>query len=226
MHGFSGHAHRLSATLRPVYANARTAVIGGLERRAGIRTFGFYTPEELGYSSEHRVRYMPARWLALWRLIPRNDVTQEDVFVDFGCGMGRVLYQAAVRYPFRRVNGVEMSERLAVVARDNIERTRHKLLCQDVRVVVSDALDYELPDDATIAFFFNPFTGPIFTSVLERLMASLERNPRRVRIVYQNPIEQQMLLDAGFRPVKRLRGMRPGAEWSRSNSVVLYELPA
>lgn len=220
-----GPARRLFiASVKPVYSRARGAVIGSLERRAGIRTMGRYTPEELGFSPEHRVRYEPANWLTLWRLLRRDDVGPQDVFVDFGCGMGRILYQAAVRYPFRRVEGVELSERLAAVARDNVERTRPKLVCKDIRVVASDALAYDIPDDVSVAFFFNPFKGPIFESVVERLVASVERHPRRLRVIYQNPIEERMLLEAGFRPVRRLRGMRPGREWSRSNAAVLYEL--
>ena len=219
------HTHTLfGAAVRPAYAAIRGTVIGNLERRAGIRTLGHYSPEELGFSSVHRVRYEPGGWLTLRRLLSPSEVGPQDVFVDFGCGMGRVLYQAAVRFPFGRVEGVELSQRLVETARANVERTRHKLICKDVRVVSSDALTYRIPDDVSVAFFFNPFTGPIFASVVERLVASVERNPRALTVIYQNPIEERMLLDAGFRRVRRLRGMRPGREWSRSNSSARYEL--
>ena len=52
------------------------------------------------------------------RLRPRDE---GDVFVDFGCGKGRVLFLAA-RYRFARIIGVELSERMAEQARRNLAR--------------------------------------------------------------------------------------------------------
>ncbi len=212
------------ATLKPVFVTARGSAIALLERRAGISTRGRLAPEELGFSSEHRERYQPTPWFALARILPRAEVGPSDVFVDFGAGMGRILYQAAARYPLRRVEGVELSDRLAAVAADNIARTRDQLRCHDIRIVTTDVLHYAIPDDLTIAYFANPFQGPIFQSVVDGLVASARRRPRRLRVIYLNPVEQQMLLDAGFRRVRRLRGWRPGRDWARSNSTVMYEL--
>jgi hypothetical protein len=123
------------------------------------------------------------------------------------------------------VEGVELSSELTKIAENNIHRNHHRLRCQDVRLVSCDALEYEIPDDLTVAYFFNPFQGPIFASVIDRLRASVDRHPRRLRIIYLNPVEEQMLLDAGFRITRRLHGMRPGHVWSRSNSTRMYELP-
>jgi hypothetical protein len=213
-----------NATVKPIYVAARSAGIGLLERRAHIKTTGHLTPEQLGFSPEHRVRYEPAQWFALARILPRREVSSADVLVDFGSGMGRVVYQAASRYRLARVEGVELSAELTAVAIDNIKRNRGRMRCEDIRLVTADALEYKIPDDITIAFFANPFTGPIFQSVVDRLVASVERHPRRLRVIYLNPVEEQMLLDAGFRVVRRLRGLRPGRQWARSNSTVMYQL--
>ncbi|GAC1439833.1 MAG: class I SAM-dependent methyltransferase [Solirubrobacteraceae bacterium] len=211
-------------TVRPVYRFARRFIVETVaERLAGIRTEGRIPPEELFEDSAHRSRYEPSGWLALRRILKRNEVSATDVFVDFGSGMGRVVFQAAWKYPFRRVIGVELSEPLNEIARRNIERNRSRLRCADVQIVQADVLDYDVPEDATVAYFNNPFLGPIFQAAVDKLVESLERAPRRMRVIYSNPIEEQMLLDAGFRQVRALRGMRPGADWSRSNSVRMYE---
>ena len=210
--------------VKPPYVFIRGQVTSGLERRAGIRTEGQLTPEELGLSAENQQRYQPSSWLALRRLLLPGDVTRDDVFIDFGSGMGRVVFQAAARYPFRRVIGVELSERLHAIAEDNIARTRHRLRCQDVMLVRGDAREYEIPDDVTVVYFGNPFTGPIFDAVVRHLVASVERNPRVLRVLYWNPVEERLLLEAGFTLVKRIRGMRPTREWSLSNSMRMYEL--
>lgn len=210
--------------IKPVYVAVRGATIRALERRAGISTTGIITPEELGFSSQYRVRYQPSHWRTLYRMLPRDAVGADDVFVDFGCGMGRVMYQAAERYPFRRVEGVELSRELLAIADANIERNRPRLRCQDVRLVESDALEYEIPDDVTVAFFFNPFQGPIFEHVVDRLVKSVQAHPRPLRLIYLNPVEEPILLRAGFRKVRHLSGLRPGREWRRSNAACMYEL--
>lgn len=210
--------------VKPPYVFVRGQVTSGLERRAGIRTEGHFTPEELGLSAENQQRYQPSNWLALRRLLPPRDVTPDDVFIDFGSGMGRIVFQAAARYPFRRVIGVELSDRLHAIAEDNIARTRHRLRCQDVTLVRADAREYAIPDDVTVVYFGNPFTGPIFEAVVRNLVASVERRPRVLRVLYFNPVEERLLLQAGFALVKRLRGMRPTREWSLSNSMRMYEL--
>jgi hypothetical protein len=96
--------------------------------------------------------------------------------------------------------------------------------CRDVELVVADAREHQVPDDVSVVYFGNPFSGAIFAAVVERLVRSVERKPRRLRVVYFNPVEHRTLIDAGFDVTKTVRGLRPGAEWSRSNSVRMYEL--
>jgi SAM-dependent methyltransferase len=210
------------SVIRPVYVTLRGLVDQALERRAGIRTRGLLHLDELGFSNQHLGYYKPAGWFQLRRILRRREVSRDDVFLDIGSGMGRVVYQAAAWYPFRRVIGLELSERLNVIARDNIRRARSRLRCQDVEIISSDVLDYELPDDVTVVYLNNPFTGPVFEAVVAKLVESLRRRPRTLRVVYANPKEEAMLLRGGFRHVRTLRGMRPTPEWSRSNSVRMY----
>jgi hypothetical protein len=208
--------------VRPAYVALRGFVNRMLERRAGIRTDGYIYPEELGFQGEHLGRYQPTGWFQLRRILRRTEVGPDDVFIDIGSGMGRVVYQAAAWYPFRRVIGLELSERLNRIARDNLQRTRPRLRCQDVQIVSADVLEYELPDDVTVVFLNNPFTGPVFEAAVAKLVASLRRRPRHLRLIYVNPKEEAVLLRNGFRRVRELRGMRPTPEWSRSNSVRMY----
>ena len=214
---------RFATTVRAGLAQARDLGDQLMERRYGIRSRGeVILPEHREDSS--RLDYKPTPWATLPRALRRSEVGPEDVFVDFGAGKGRVVFLAA-RYPFRRVVGVELSPELSAVARANVRRNLARLRCRDVQIVTSDVLDFAIPDDLTVAFFFNPFRGEIFASVIERLMASVDRRPRRVRIVYRNPAEHEFLMATGrVRLVRRIRGMRPTAAWSRTNSTNIYEL--
>lgn len=161
--------------------------------------------------------------MSLRRILPPGQVLAEDVFIDFGSGKGRVVLQAALHYPFRTVYGVEISKHLHTIAEGNLEAVANRLRCRDARLVRADVLDFDIPDDVTVAFFFNPFRAEVFSTVVGKLLESVDRNPRRLRIVYGNPVEEDVLLGSGrARVIGQVRGLRPGREWSRSNSYRLY----
>ena len=195
------------------------------ERRYGVKTAGEVTLEELGVAGKDRQLYLPSGIMRLRRILPRREVTDRDVFLDIGSGMGRVVLQAALHYPFARVIGVELSDQLNDVARQNLERNRDRLRCRDVSLINADALEYEIPDDVTVVYIYNSFQGATFKAVLDDLLASVDRNPRMVRIIYSNPVEEQQLLATGrIRLVRVLRGWRPTESWSRSNSVRMFAI--
>lgn len=195
------------------------------DRPQGIETSTVVHLDALGLAAKGRQNYHATPWALLRRALADHKWADSDVFVDFGCGKGRVLV-AAASYPVRRVIGVELSEELADVARANIERARSKLKCQDVSVVTADVLTYDVPDDVTVAFFFDPFHGEIFSAVVNKLLASLARRPRELTILYMDPEEEQTLLAAGARLVKSIGGMRPTRKWAHENSLRVYTLDA
>jgi hypothetical protein len=212
------------ATIKPVYCGVRDGVNRRVERRHGIETLGVIELEELGLAGPDRQRYKPVGWTTLRRILPRRDVEPQDVFIDFGSGLGRAVYQAALLYPFKRVIGVELSEQLNVIARRNLESNRDRLRCRCVELVTSDVLNYEIPDDVTVAFIYNSFQGQTFAAVIDGLVRSLDAHPRRLRLIYANPVEEDRVVATGrFRQVRKLRGMRPSGDWARSNSTLMFE---
>lgn len=210
---------------RPYAWAKRSANRALFDRRYGLDTDGVIQPGELGFDNPEYTRYAPAGLVTLRRLLPPGDVGPDDVFVDIGSGKGRVVLQAALRHPFRTVYGVELSERLHEVAVRNLASVRDRLRCQDVRLVHGNALEFDVPDDTSVVFLYNPFDGATFAQVVERILASVDRAPRRLRILYGNPREEAALLATGrVHPVRTLRGWRPGREWSRSNTFRVYEV--
>ncbi|MET0233822.1 MAG: class I SAM-dependent methyltransferase [Kibdelosporangium sp.] len=166
------------------------------ERRYGVRTAELIELDELGIAEAGRGYYVAASWRTLRRTLSRKEITSKDVFVDFGSGMGRMVLEAA-RFPFGRVVGVELSEQLHGIAQDNVQRTRQRLRCKDIQLVQTDVLQYEMPDDISVVFFNNPFQGAVFENVITRLAGSIDRNPRSIKIIYYNPVEEQAILGTG-----------------------------
>jgi SAM-dependent methyltransferase len=184
----------------------------------GLGTRGIATEPE--HEVPDRVAYVPSAWHVLPQALHYVRAGRQDTFIDFGCGKGRVVHQAAKR-PFRRVIGVEISRLLADLARAALAAGQHRHRCQDVEIVVSDATRFEVPDDLTIAYFYDPFRGEILDAVLQNIIASIDRRPRPVRIIYVHPVEGARVLATGrFRLLKEQRG---GLRDRRTGRAAIFE---
>jgi SAM-dependent methyltransferase len=133
-------------------------------------------------------------------------------FVDLGAGMGRVVLLAA-RRPFRQLIGVEVSPALVEIARENISGARDPLrVAHDIRIVRADAAAYALPRGPLVVYLYNPFHGPVFAAVLERLREAGRSDD--VIVLYHTPVDRAVLeatesferiADLGFGVAYRVR---------------------
>ena len=61
-------------------------------------------------------------------------------------------------------------------------------------------IDYfEIPDDVDCIFLFNPFDEIIMSAVVNNIFESLHNNPRKVKIIYANPLHKELFLKAGYK---------------------------
>ncbi len=176
---------------------------------------------ELEHFEPDHVPYEPSSWLALRWGLRRLRPGADDVLVDFGCGKGRVICEAA-RRPFARVIGVEISQPLLDAARENVQRNRQRFRCQTIDLVRADATEWEVPDDMTIAYLYHPFVGAVFHRVIDNIVQSIRRNPRRVRVVYIGPILEQEIVATGYFHLVRRRHARR-TKMNVFNRVALFE---
>jgi SAM-dependent methyltransferase len=160
--------------------------------------------------------YLPTPWHVLPRALRYLGVSDQDTFVDFGCGKGRAVHQAAKR-PFRRVIGVEISPALAESARAGLAARSGQHRAGSVEILVGDAREFQVPDELTIAYLFHPFRDETFGSVLRNIVDSLDRHPRRVRMIYVHPSHRDRVLATGrFRLLKEQRSMLIDTPLSRA----------
>lgn len=149
-----------------------------------------------------RRAYEPSEAWQLTRILPPAEVGSDDVFVDVGTGKGRVVLVAARHYRLRRVVGVEVAPELLAVARRNVARLPDG---SGVELVGEDASTWKIPPDATILYLFNPFVGATFHQFLSGVLRSQAEHPRRIRLVYANPVMHDALLAAGFQVLRSRR---------------------
>jgi SAM-dependent methyltransferase len=221
----SPRLRRLSRSLRGFVGKLRVSFSAALvDRRLGIETSQPVDLRTLGFDVENRVEYTPSSWMTLRRVLRHIDVGPEDGFLDLGSGKGRVVLQAA-RWPFKRVVGVELSADLNAVARANLEASRPRLRCHDVELVEADLLHYRIPDDVTVVYAYNPVAGPVFDAAMEALIASYDRAPRRMRLLYRYPREHNRLALSGrFRLLRTHLPWRPTRGWRRGGAINVYEI--
>jgi SAM-dependent methyltransferase len=186
------------------------------------------SPQELGLPMEvwgdgDRHFHAPTPYGILARTLPRAGVSDHDVFLDLGCGTGRVVLEAAARYPFRRVIGVDFVADLTRVAEETVARNRDRLRCRDVEIVTRDVVDYDVPDDVTFVYLYNPFGGVVLDTVLDNLVASVNRRPRSLRILYFAPRERDRLeRHPGIQFVRH--GRRMVRRWRPAEYIAIYEV--
>ncbi|MBM3666411.1 MAG: class I SAM-dependent methyltransferase [Actinobacteria bacterium] len=208
---------RMSPRLRRLQALAARAIFD----RGGRDTIEPVSSEELGHDRDEMVFYKASGRFYLRRAIRPAEVTGEHVFLDLGSGKGRVLDQAA-RYPFGRVIGVEISKRLCEIAERNIERGRRRYRAGAVEVVRADMTAYEIPDDISHIYMYNPVTGSMFDAVVENIVASLDRRPRPLRLICAALDPQAR---AGINATNRFRLVKAsrGARLDRPPYLFVYE---
>lgn len=127
--------------------------------------------------------YEATPYLMIRDIFDKLALTENDEFVDLGCGKGRALFVGA-RVCKAKLKGVEYDEELAGEAILNINNPDVEI-CQGK----AEDLDYST---ATVVYLYNPFGSKTLKAVLDRLKQSLRDNPRRLRIVYSNPLHESV----------------------------------
>jgi len=156
------------------------------ERFYGIHTTGHLSSNALGYASKYAHEYIATDVYSFRKIMKSINIGENDVFLDYGSGMGRVLIMAAL-FPFRRVVGIDLSPDLNAIAIKNIETVRKRLRCKSIEVIGADAATYRVTPDITVIYCYNSFSGEILARVLSNIHESVSSVPRNLTIIYKNP---------------------------------------
>lgn len=140
----------------------------------------------------HAQRYQPTGVRAVRDVFRRLQFPHDAVFVDYGCGKGRVLLLAAA-YGFKRVVGIEFAPALCAIARANMIAFGRRRLISPVEIVEGDVCDYRLRGDESVFYYFHPFDSAILARTVDAIAASLRDRRRRAWIVYYLPRHAEVL---------------------------------
>jgi len=127
--------------------------------------------------------------------------------VDFGSGKGRILVVAA-HYGFKSITGIDFSSSLCREAEYNIEKIIPKFPSTNFKVICDDATNYAIEPDKDVFFFFNPFDEVVMLQVVKNILFSVKQKPRKIFVVYINPLHKEIFLSAGFEEEYFFRKMK------------------
>lgn len=158
--------------------------------RHGTRTYGIVRLESLTIESERRREgqfYVATPRYEFNHVMGKLGINPARyVFIDQGCGMGRVLLYAA-EAGCRRVIGIELSTELAEIARQNILRLRqHERNGAEMEIVIGDAGELAVPLQPCIIYFFNPFSAAVTAASLAKIKESYEAGNQDIYIIWYN----------------------------------------
>jgi SAM-dependent methyltransferase len=148
-----------------------------------------------GDNKDQGAKYQPTRIFRLRKLFShiKPMIASNSVFVDLGCGKGRALCIAS-EFGFREVIGVEFAHELCNIARNNCAGyNRVKGFKTEFRIINSDVIDYKFNNNENVFFMYNPFNEIVLKSCLNNLIAALEKQPRRILIIYCNPRHKDII---------------------------------
>jgi SAM-dependent methyltransferase len=132
------------------------------------------------------VQYEPTYKSALKRLLNQISLPKDFTFVDVGSGKGRVLLLAA-DYGFKKNIGIEFSEKLCDIAKENINKwQKHTNNKVKIEIVQSDVLDYLMSGKENIFYFFNPFDSYVLSSFINKINDSIKNYDRPVWLIFHN----------------------------------------
>jgi len=128
-------------------------------------------------NANYGIGYRPSPADVLEKAIREIPIRYDDyTFVDLGAGKGRPLL-IALRFPFKKVIGVEFAEELVRTARQNLIAWHDR-----AEVVHCDATLYEYPVGNLVIYMYNPFERPILATVMTRLAEAAKS--RTIYLVY------------------------------------------
>lgn len=126
---------------------------------------------------------------------------KSGAFMDFGCGKGRAM-MIAMQNGYKNVIGVDFAQGLLDQCEKNLAKFTARVKApSEWHLLHADAVSVEIPHDATLFFFYNPFGCSVMDKVLTNIDRSLSENSRSVVAIYVNPVCRDAFIGHGYREI-------------------------
>lgn len=158
-------------------------------------------------------RYEPTTYKYLEILFKQYTLPEQAVFIDFGCGKGRVLFYVHEKFKIP-VKGIEANAEIFKTLEENeasysinwkIEADKRNFYMPEpmpnIALHLAYAEDYVIEEEDNVFYFFNPFDITIFRKVHRNILNAWRKKPRAIDIILYYPTRsytQFMLEESPF----------------------------
>ena len=174
---------------------------GRYEKQLGINTHSIVNLDSLtlaGDSSEQNHHYQGASYYILFSLFHKLPAEiKQHPFIDYGCGKGRALF-VAEQCGFTNLIGVDIAKELIDDANTNLRIYNKKNTDSKITFLFNDATTYQIPNNSSTFYFFNPFGPEIMQQVITAIKESVRLYPRPIYCLYLNPKYKAVFEKNGF----------------------------
>jgi SAM-dependent methyltransferase len=178
------------------------------ERQIGLDFLSVNSVEDLGLDSKLVSKCSPSGNKYLVKCFSDFKITKEDSILDIGCGKGSAI-RALSSFNFYKIDGLEISEYLA-----NIARANFKILKDNKPNIFNcNALKFNDYNNYNYLYLYNPFPPSVFEGFL--IILNSQINNKKLFIIYNNPVCGQLLIEDGFKLIKNYPD-----QWG--NGMILY----
>lgn len=118
----------------------------------------------------------------LKKILDDLNISSEDSILDLGCGKG-YLMKIFSTYPFRKIGGVEISEKLSKIAEKNLRKEK----VVNYKIYNENAMTFNKYADYNYIYMFNPFPSVVMKAVISNLKR-MNVTDKKITIIYHHPI--------------------------------------
>jgi SAM-dependent methyltransferase len=162
------------------------------EKLQGVDFSTIVEPEAVGLDSKYVVHSSPSGNKYLIRILNDLHITNQDSILDIGCGKGSAML-AMLRFPFARVDGIELSKEIAEIAIRNFTNLKK----QRWHVFNDNAITYKDYNAYSMLYMYHPFPEEIMRPVVANIHSAITGREQEMLLIYNNPVCHELIVNDG-----------------------------
>ncbi len=169
----------------------KTRRIRAIERKENLDFNGHIFQNELGFNSNEGNDYTPSDdWILS---LCKDRIFSSDSIIDLGCGKGYAMYLMS-RFPFKKIYGIEKSDKLAEIAKNNIkkmnDKNRFEIWNMDATELKKNTDVWNKLGNCNYVYIYNSFPYDVMKMVLEEFSEKIKESNWNPVIWYIHPSQE------------------------------------
>ena len=165
----------------------------GVDAGVALEAFDFLEavgPEHYGFDPEVVYHSAPSGGRDLVNVFRGLKISPSARLLDIGCGRVSAI-RAILKFPFERVDGLEVIPELASIAQKNFRLLNERR----TSIHVADATTFHGYGQYSHFYMFNPFPAEVMEQCLERILTARDAAGTPTTLIYVNPLCDSTIME-------------------------------